>query len=285
MGVMTAQHIIDTWVARVEREFGSGWQAAALRSEAAGLVAALLSGPNEADSAVGAFGQRLGEQQLDLGTVTSFVDLLIRSAPRRVAAPLRTKRAAVALADGWHAGCLAVVPATTALLTPWPVFVEMVRHASGRSTGLRLVVVDVQQLRYSPAQRAVARDAIVTVLRRVFRAGQPVAEGGNGNLVVLVERDELSAARLAELQAALRDVTTESAVPQAVDALRVWVEPLGTAAVHLEAHLDGIIEGDPAPPTATDDGPRRGGGPAPSSPSKRPRSGQGRAALRRHRPT
>jgi len=296
-----APTVIDTWMAAVEHEFGVGWQSATLRGRTHDIVADLIAAGDGAAQHVTRFGEVLGRENLDLGFATTCLQLLTQSAANgggasgggtgtagsraagAGAGPLRldTKAIAVALADGWNTGISARQHLTQSGVTPMPVMLQMLRQRYRSSQlPLAVAVVDVQSLTCSQLEQMRVRSAVLRLAQSVFHAGQPLAEGGNGNLIALVDRDELSLALVAELRLRIAGDPALSA-----QRLHVWLEPLSASDVHLEAHLAGLA-GDIEPSASVSRGvvPRPADDPSLSWPSRRPRSVQAPAKFRRDRP-
>lgn len=282
---MVAQQVIDTWMAAVEQEFGQGWQVSALRARTATVVRDVLKGPDHAVPCMAQFGRELGRHDIDLGFATACLQLLSQSAPPEAASALCTKAAAVALVEGWNAGVsepARATPPSRAGITPMPVFVQLLRQRFQPPVGrVALVVIDVQQLTCSQLEQVRVRSGVLRLVRAVFSAGQPITEGANGNLVVLLDRDQYAVELVSDL---IRRIAADHAL--ALHQLRVWIEPLSTSEMHAEAHVAGIA-GENGQPTPLSHRavPRRGGAPAGSWPSTHPRSSRIPAAFRRDRPT
>ena len=130
-------------------------------------------------------------------------------------------------------------------LTPLPFFVQLLQQRYTRADDF---AVPANRPRGAGHRRCATRGwqssrklarvqrTVIDHLHTVFSAGQPVSEGPNGNLVVMVERsptlldDVATVGRVLAADSSLTDHT-----------LRVWIEPLSDDEIHLESHLESLL--------------------------------------------
>jgi len=237
------QGVIDQWLQLVEAEFGSGGHVASLRRMSS-TVQKVLESPAQAPSHLVDLGYAIGVDNRDLTFALRSLELLAQAGGQATAAALNTRSAAVLVADGWNAGVLNRTQTISSTLTPLPFFVQLLQQHYTRADDFALpanqrvvlVIVDVQHVVGNRLELARVQRTVIDHLRAVFSAGQPVSEGPNGNLVVMVER---SSTLLDDVAAVGRVLAADPSVK--VHALRVWIEPLSDDEIHLESHLESLL--------------------------------------------
>ena len=178
-------------------------------------------------------GARLARQGHRLDEVFEWCTLLaVRSRSFR---SFLTNGGTVALAHGWTEGVLrdefgatAVIGLDVLRLRVQRQFELSISLGEAPERVLALLVVDTQG-RHDYADR-VARHA-----RAAFTAGETIATGPNGNLLVLVQRSPEVRTRTLALIEALSGDEQLLGTP-----FRVWIEPLANMAEHFDSHLLGL---------------------------------------------
>jgi hypothetical protein len=236
------QGVIDLWMRSVEAEFGSGGHVATLL-RLNPIVQKMIETPGQTDDLV-EFGYVLGADNCELEFAMRSLELLAEAAGPSVAAVLNTRATAVSVADGWNAGVLDRIQYTHSNMTPVPIFLQLVQQrylqsnqfSVPASQQVGIVVVDVQHVVGNRLEVARVQRTVTVQLRRVFNAGQPISEGPNGNLVVMVERGPTL---LEDVAALSRAIMAEPSL--STHAVRVWIEPLSDDEIHLQSHLESLL--------------------------------------------
>jgi hypothetical protein len=238
--------VADLWLLTVTAEFGSGRQAAALRRMVP-LVRQLLDGRRDAEDVLIEMGRQFGHEGCDLGFALRSLEMLFAAredgSTRSVGvSDLRTRAAALAMCNGWNTGVIERSRPSDPLLTPMPIFMRLLQQRYMRGDVLHepdtrfvVVVIDIQLLSQKPLALLRVRSGLVGHLRDVFFDGQPLAEGSNGNLLAMVQRDPDLQFHVADLRGRI------ASDPHLGDlALHTWVEPLADAEIHLASHIESL---------------------------------------------
>ncbi len=238
---------IDAWFVSVEFTFSIGLHTSTLQ-RLAPTVCELIEEPSRLNSCVVEFGYQLGSANLDLDFAISCLEMLTAVVDDQLANSLNTRSVAVLLAEGWNSGMLGRLQSSVDLLTPMSVFLHLLqqrylenkprvgcREIHGISKRVVVVVVDLRDVATTELEFERIRATTIRTIRDVCSAGQPISEGANGNLVVMVERDS----ELHALVGKLRRLILADASLHA-NRIHVWIEPLSDTDIHLESHLESL---------------------------------------------
>jgi len=247
---LSAQAVIDAWMEAVEVEFGLGWHTATL-NRLSGTVAGLIDHPSQLAPAVIEFGYQNGNANHSLDFTMRCLELLTEVADLALADRLDTRNVAVLVAEGWNSGMLGRLHPTNELLTPMPVFLHLLkqRYVSAEAQTDRLgrrivlIVVDLRDVTTTRMEFERLRATAINTLRSVWSSAHPISEGVNGNLVVMVDRDEALHAMVGKVR---RMVLADGSLHS--HRVHVWIEPLSDAGFHLESHLESLVGPIEAPP-------------------------------------
>ena len=240
---MSTQRVMDAWLDAIEGEFGLGWHTATL-ARLHPTVVDLLERPDAFASSIVEFGYEHGAASHDLDFGMRCLELLGTVTDQRFADRLDARDVAVLLAEGWNAGTIARLRPTDDLLTPMPVFLHLLqqRYAGAAAQQQRvssrvvLVVVDLRDLVATRPELERVRAATIATIRSIWSAAHPISEGINGNLAVMVERTDATHAQAGRLrQLILSDESVHA------DRIRIWIEPLSDASIHVVSHLEGLV--------------------------------------------
>lgn len=204
----------------------------------------LLETRTHASARLADFGYHIAQDNHELRVALRSLELLAEAGRYCTPTKLDTRGAVIQVTNGWSSGVLNRTSPINPAITPMPMFAHLLQqrysqgdlHAMPASKRVVLVVVDLQHVMTNRLELARVRAAIVHHLRGVFNAGQPVAEGTNGNVVALVDRGPLLLDEVADVRLALESDPTLSA-----HTLHVWIEPLADDQIHLTSHLEGLL--------------------------------------------
>lgn len=247
---------VDAWLASVESTFGIGWHTSTLR-RLAPAISELIQEPSHLNSCVVEFGYQLGSANLDLDLTIKCLEILTTVVDGPLADTLNTRNVAVLVAEGWNSGMVGRLQPSLDLLTPMSVFVHLLqqrylenklraerRDIQGISKRAVVVVVDLRDVATTEIEIQRIRATTIRTIREVCSAGQPISEGANGNLVVMVERDSELHPLVGKLRRLILSDTSVHA-----NRIHVWIEPLSDTDIHLESHLESLVGPIEAPPS------------------------------------
>lgn len=235
--------VVDAWRAAIQAEFGVGRSSATLELLEP-LVADVVDSPARVDPFIVEFGYRNGSANQGLDFTMRCLEVLASVSDMPLATALDTRSAAVLAAEGWNSGVLGRFNSSDGLLTPIPVLRHLLKqryvgaeaHPDRIGRRIVIVVVDLRDVIATPIQLRRLRASNIEMLRSVWSIAHPISEGSNGNLVVMVERDVELHASVARLrQMILNDCSPHS------DRVRIWIEPLSDAGIHLDSHLESLV--------------------------------------------
>ena len=215
------RRVLDAWLTDLRAGWGERAHGAAVG------VSHLLPSCDTADLHL--IGQQLARSGFTLDDVLSWFRLLARRS--RAMRTLLHDGGVAALAAGWTDGVLSaefgashVAPLELLRLR---VHQQSALAASvGQHAGhLALVVIDVMA-------GATQTEKVLQVARNVFAAGESIAVAPNGKVLVLVRRHDDLRRRTLALSNELRDHHGLRGTT-----VRVWIEPLGMSAEHVDSHL------------------------------------------------
>ncbi|HEY4331601.1 MAG TPA: hypothetical protein VGM78_03485 [Ilumatobacteraceae bacterium] len=235
--------VISLWREAVDAEFDRDIHRE-LASRLVPVIAEVARSVSELPAGLFQIGFETGSAGVELGFAFRVVQLLAKVCPQAAAVGLRTLAAATNLADGWNAAVVEQVRPATAILTPLPIVVGMIRERLqlglglmfSRSAGVAVVVIDLHDLVLGTAALHELQAAVARHVRGVFTSGEPLTAGPNGNMLVLVARD----GRLAELAARLSEHVRADPLLRAYP-VRVWIEPIAPALFHLGSHIESLV--------------------------------------------
>ena len=240
---LTAQFVIDEWMRTIDAEFGNGSHVATL-GRLAPTIRRLLEQPAQLEHSLIEYGYQLGSASHSLDFATQCLQMLTRVCEPDLAARLDNRAVAVLVAEGWNSGMLGRLHPVEDMLTPPPIFLQLlqqryvrVEHSVDRiSRRVVLVMVDLSDVLTTRLELERLRIEVISLVRQAWPDGQPITVGANGNIAVMVERHH--SLHVAVADARRRIVTHDSLQTHHV---HVWIEPLSDAEMHVRSHLESLI--------------------------------------------
>lgn len=247
---VSVQATIDAWMGAIEAEFGIGWHTATL-NRLMRTITELIERADQLAPAVIEFGYQNGNANHGLHFTMRCLELLAEVAEMPLADRLNTRQVAVLVAEGWNSGMLGRLHPTNELLTPMPVFLHLLKqryvsaeaHTDRLGRRVVLVVVDLGDVLTDRMEFERLRATTIDALRSVWSSAHPISEGANGNLVVMVDRDEELHALVATLRQSIFTDTSLYA-----HRIHIWIEPLSDAGFHIQSHLESLVGPIESPP-------------------------------------
>ncbi|MEO6124273.1 MAG: hypothetical protein ABIR32_11235 [Ilumatobacteraceae bacterium] len=247
---LSTQAVLDAWAGAIEAEFGTGRQTATLE-RLAPVIAEIIESPAQIAPVVVEFGYQYGDANIGLGFTMRCLELLASVSNPSLASALDTRDAAVLAAEGWNSGMIGRLHRGDDLLTPMSVFLHVLQqcyisneaHPARSGRRVVLVVVDMGDVVTTRGAFERLRNTTIAMLRSVWSSAHPISEGSNGNLVVMVGRDDELHASVGRLRRLLLSDTS-------IDTKRVhvWIEPLSDSRIHLDSHLQSLVGPIESPP-------------------------------------
>jgi hypothetical protein len=233
----------ERWLRAVASEYGQGSHVASAQRLADDIqqLCELSEGRSER---ITSLGREIAFEGHTLADANRWLELLAVPADEQLRELLDSRAAAIAVAQGWTDGTLHRRERLDSQITPLPAVLHLLRQqysrpvdlAGSASEGPILVVVDVSQVVTDRLDTHRLRASLLRHLRSELPAAYPIAQGANGNLLVLVERSAGLANKIVSIDQA---IVNDPALEQQV--IRVWLEPLASDRIHLESHLAGLV--------------------------------------------
>lgn len=239
----TAKARTDRWLRAVADEYGPGSHL----SSAHRLVRDIqhLCQVSEGHSELlTTLGRNIASEGHTLADANRWLELLAPYADDPLHHVLSSRSAAVAIAQGWTEGTLRRRDGLDSQITPLPAVLHLLRqqydriqaHPDSIAEGPILIVIDTSQVVTDRLDTRRLRTSLIRHLRAELPESYPIAQGANGNLLVLAERSPELANKVAAIdQRVLNDPPLDQQI------IRIWLEPLASDRIHLDSHLAGLV--------------------------------------------
>ena len=239
----TAKARTDRWLRSVNDEYGNGSHVSSA-NRLLGKIQQLCEMTEGYGDALVVLGREIAQEGHTLADANRWLELLAVQSSGGLRSALSNRSAAIAIARGWTDGTLRRNDGVDSQITPLPAVLHLLRQEYNRpgarsalgGEGPVLIVVDTSQVVTDRQNTRRLRTSLLRHLRSELAEANPIAEGPNGNLLVLADRTADLATKVAAIdQRILDDPALEE------QTIRIWIEPLGGDRIHLDSHLAGLV--------------------------------------------